>query len=77
MNKAMWASYGRTLLATVLASIFAVGKLPFSFTSQDWIAVANAVWIAVIPVAIRFLNPNDAAFGIQKSVDGGADHSAE
>jgi hypothetical protein len=66
MNKALWASYGRSLLATILASIFAVGKLPFEMTSQDWYGVANAVWIAVIPVAIRFLNPNDQAFGITK-----------
>jgi hypothetical protein len=66
MNKALWASYGRPLLATILASIFAAGKLPFEMTSQDWYGVANAVWIAVIPVAIRFLNPNDQAFGITK-----------
>ena len=66
MNKALLASYGRALLATILASVFAVGKLPFDFTTADWRAVANAVWIAVIPVVIRFLNPNDPAFGISK-----------
>lgn len=63
MNKAMWASYGRSFLATVLGAIFAVGKLPTEFTVADWSAVANSVWIAVIPVAIRYLNPNDDAFG--------------
>ena len=66
MNKALFASYGRALLATVLTAIFAVGKLPFEFTAQDWYGIANAVWIAVIPVAIRYLNPNDTAFGITK-----------
>ena len=66
MNTALLASYGRALLATVLTAIFAVGKLPFEFTAQDWYGVANAVWIAVIPVAIRYLNPNDEAFGIKK-----------
>jgi hypothetical protein len=66
MNKTMLASYGRSLLATCLGAIFAVGKLPFDFTTHDWLSVANAVWIAVIPVAIRYLNPNDQAFGNTK-----------
>lgn len=66
MNKAMLWSYGRALIATVLTAIFAVGKLPFEFTAQDWYGVANAVWIAVIPVAIRYFNKNDSAFGITK-----------
>jgi hypothetical protein len=66
MNKALLFSYARALLATVLTAIFAVGKLPFEFTAQDWYGIANAVWIAVIPVAIRYLNPNDPAFGITK-----------
>ena len=65
-SKALLASYGRSFLATVLGAVFAVGKLPIDFSASDWRGVANAVWIAVIPVAIRFLNPNDAAFGIKK-----------
>lgn len=61
--KAALLSYVRALLATVLTAIFTVGKLPTEFTSQDWWGVANAVWIAVIPVIIRALDPNDSAFG--------------
>ena len=63
MNMAIFASYGRALLATSLTAIFAVGKLPFEFTAADWNLVLNAVWIAVIPVLIRALNPGDVAFG--------------
>lgn len=66
MNKAMLASYGRAFLATALTAVFAIGKLPTEFTSADWFAVANAIWIAVIPVAIRWLNTNDPAFGRTK-----------
>ena len=66
MNTAVLASYGRSLLATALGAIFAIGKLPFEFTQADWYAVGNAIWIAVIPVVIRALNPNDPAFGFQK-----------
>jgi hypothetical protein len=63
MNKAILASYARVLLATVLGAIFAIGKLPTEFTSADWQNVANVVWISVIPVVIRYLNPNDTAYG--------------
>jgi hypothetical protein len=58
------ASYLRSLLATSLTAIFAVGKLPVLFTAQDWLIVANAVWISFIPVIIRSLNPKDDGFGI-------------
>lgn len=63
MNKAVLASYGRAFLATALGAVFAIGKLPFDFTVADWHNVANTIWIAVIPVAIRYLNPSDKAFG--------------
>ena len=58
------ASYLRSLLATSITAIFAVGKLPFLFTGADWLLVGNAVWISFIPVIIRALNPKDDAFGI-------------
>jgi hypothetical protein len=63
MNKELLYSYLRTFGATVLGAIFAIGKLPIDFTVSDWRSAANAVWIAMIPVAIRYLNPNDATFG--------------
>lgn len=66
MNKALIASYLRALLATALTAVFAVGKLPTEFTQAEWLAVANAIWAAVIPVIIRWLNPNDPAFGRTK-----------
>jgi len=66
MNKAMIYSYLRSFLATALGAVFAIGKLPFDFTAGDWRAVANSIWIAVIPVAIRYLSANDAGFGRTK-----------
>lgn len=63
MNKAMLASYGRSLLATALTALLALGKSPIDFTVADWKTALNAVWIAFIPVLIRALNPNDTAFG--------------
>ena len=58
MNQIL-ASYLRSLLATSLTAVFAIGKLPFLFTAEDWLTVANSVWISFIPVLIRLLNKND------------------
>lgn len=69
MNIAMLASYGRSLLATCLTALLAIGKVPYEFTADDWSMVANAVWVAFIPVLIRALNPKDAEFGIAKDGD--------
>ena len=54
-QQAMIASYGRSLLAAALAAYTASGGDPK--------AVLNAVWAAVLPVAVRYLNPKDLAFG--------------
>jgi hypothetical protein len=53
--KAMLASYGRSLLGAAIAAYTASGGSPT--------AALNAVWAALIPVAARYLNPNDLAFG--------------
>lgn len=54
-QKAMLASYGRSVLAAAVAAYTASGG--------DLKAVANAIWAAVIPVAMRYFNPKDTAFG--------------
>ena len=53
-HKAIIASYLRSLLASAVATYSA---------TQDPTATLNAVWAAVIPTAIRYLNKNDEAFG--------------
>ena len=58
MNKqmiAMLASYGRSLLAAGLA-LYAAGV-------TDPAQLANALWAALLPVVIRYVNPNDPGFG--------------
>jgi len=60
-------SYLRSLLATTLTAIFAIGKLPTNFDAGDWTIVANTVWISFIPVIIRVLNPKDTLGTSQKS----------
>lgn len=53
-QKALVASYLRSLLASAIATYTA---------TQSPTATLNAVWAAVIPTAIRYLNPKDEAFG--------------
>jgi hypothetical protein len=53
-NKALLASYGRSVLGAAVSTYVA---------TQDWKLALNALWAAALPVIIRYLNPKDAAFG--------------
>jgi len=53
-QKAMLASYARSIVGAAVATYAA---------TQDWKAALNALWAAAIPVAMRYFNGNDAAFG--------------
>lgn len=61
------ASYARSALASVLAAAVTVssstGKIPTAWNDAEWMSLINVLWIAAIPVAIRWLNPKDPAFG--------------
>jgi hypothetical protein len=53
-QKAMLASYARSIVGAAVATYAA---------TQDWKAALNALWAAAIPVAMRYFNGNDSAFG--------------
>ena len=53
-NKAMLASYARSFLSAAVATYAATG---------DTKAALNAFWAAALPVAMRYINPKDQAFG--------------
>jgi len=61
----MIKSYGRHLLGALITAVAIVGngKSPVSFTADQWVEVLNAVWAAGIPVALRYFNKKDPAFG--------------
>ena len=64
-NKAMLASYGRSVLGAVIALYMAGVTDP----KDLWAALVAAL----APVALRALNPNDKAFGILPSASVVAD----
>lgn len=49
------ASWGRVFLTAVLVT--------WSAGETDWRAIARAAALATIPPILRWLNPNDAAYG--------------
>ena len=59
-NKAMLASYGRSVIGAGVSTYVA---------TQDWKLALNALWAAAIPVIMRYVNPVDSAFG---KTNGGA-----
>lgn len=56
-QKAMIASYGRSVIGAAVATYAATG---------DAKAALNALWAALLPVAMRYFNKNDASFGKTK-----------
>lgn len=55
------ASYARVVAVTVLSAVVALGHIPA--TDQEWVVLAKAAALALIPVVLRWLNPNDKAYG--------------
>lgn len=52
----IWVKY---LVYSLVTAIAVIGKTPFDFTSHDWHQCVNAVWVALVPVIIKWANPND------------------
>jgi hypothetical protein len=55
-QKQALASYGRSVLATVLSAVL-VG-------ANSWSDIAAAFMAAAVPPILRYLNPDDTAFGV-------------
>ena len=62
-NKALIASWGRSFLAACLAQFIALGGSAFDLSADGFKSIIAAGVAAVVPVIIRWLNPNDAVFG--------------
>jgi len=68
INKALIESYARNLLGQVLGATVIVASITkidlASFGSHEWLLVANTLWASFVPVAIRYANKKDPAFGL-------------
>jgi hypothetical protein len=69
MNKAMIESYVRNLIGQIFGAVMIVMQTsgiasPIDFGTSEWLLVANALWASLVPVALRYLNKKDPAFGL-------------
>ena len=67
----MLESSARKLLVQVLGAVTIAKSTsnlasPLDFGKAQWMLVANAVWASLVPVALRYVNKKDAAFGLTK-----------
>jgi hypothetical protein len=62
-TKALLASWGRSFAAACVAQFLAFGGSAFDLNGDAVKSILSAGIAAVFPVILRWLNPNDAAFG--------------
>ena len=53
----MWLKW---FVSNALTAIVIIGKSPLDFTSTDWKHAANTIWLALVPVIIKWANPKDS-----------------
>lgn len=68
LNSAMIESYVRNLAGQVIAAATIVSQTSdisiANFDGSHWKLVANALWGSLVPVALRYVNKKDPAFGL-------------
>lgn len=62
-QKAMLASYGRSFLAAMTATFMATGGDIFALDADSAKAILASGIAALLPVALRYINKKDPAFG--------------
>ena len=67
-GKAMNKSYVESLAMAIFGAMVIVSQssgqdMPFGFGQSEWLLVANALWLSLIPVVRRYLDKMDPAFG--------------
>jgi len=62
-KKALFASWGRSFIAGCIAQFLALGGSAFDLNGDAIKSVVAAGLAAIAPVVLRWLNPNDKAFG--------------
>ena len=68
INQAMIESYARNLLGQIIGAATIVSATTHvsiaNFGSHEIALVANALWASLVPVALRYVNKKDPAFGL-------------
>lgn len=68
INQALIQSYVRNLLGQVISAATIVSATTHvsiaNFKGHEILLVANSLWASLVPVALRYVNKNDPAFGL-------------
>jgi len=68
INQAMIESYVRNLVGQIIGATTIVAATTnltiLSFGGHEWLLVANSLWASLVPVALRYFNKKDPAFGV-------------
>lgn len=59
----VWAKW---FVGNLVTAIVVIGKLPFDLTSSDWKKVANSIWLALVPVIMKWWREEDFNFRTPK-----------
>lgn len=59
MNPKVFTIWAKYLVFSALTSVAVIGKFPLDFTASDWKNAANGIWVAIVPVVIKWANPKD------------------
>ena len=52
----LWAKW---FVGNAITAIMVIGKSPLDFNVSDWKHAAHTVWIAALPVIVKWANPKD------------------
>ena len=59
INSKIFTIWGKYLAYSAITAIATIGKSPLDFSSHDWKMTANGIWIAIVPVVLKWANPKD------------------
>lgn len=69
VQKAALASYGRSFLAAIVTAFMATGGDLFALDANTAKGILAAGIASILPVALRYINKNDPAFGVVAEVE--------
>lgn len=65
-NTKVLAVYAKWAIGMIASSVSTIGKFPLDMTSSDWKKVANSLWVAILPVLIKWYREEDFNFRAPK-----------
>ena len=62
LNNKVLEVWAKWVIGMTASSIATIGKFPLDLTSADWKKVANSLWVALLPLIIKWWKEDDFTF---------------